>query len=147
MYYADFLVGIFRSPSAVPDFLASILISNSKYPECGGWKPSQLQCMRLGFISPEKKNISALSRRPHSHSAWFSDTSGRSNVCFQLPGFEQILSKNKTLFYTDFLRIFFCSRNFFGNKLLCTVVFTGCGGQEGLEGVDEEIDGEQCDQD
>ena len=68
-----------------------------------------------GFHLPwEKEHFSPL-QEASPHSAWFSDTSGRSNVCFQLPGSEQILSKNKTLFYTDFLEdFFFCSRTSLG---------------------------------
>ena len=57
-----------------------------------------------GLHLPGEKEYFSLSRRPQN-SAWFSDTSRRSDV--QLPGSEQILSKDKTVFYTDFLEGFF----------------------------------------
>lgn len=63
--------------------------------------PAAVYEARFNF-SWEKEYFSPL-QEASEHNIWFSDTSGGSNVCFQLPGSEWILSKIKTLFCSKFL--------------------------------------------
>lgn len=63
-----------------------------------GWKQSHLQCVKLSFISPERKNISALSRRPQNTMYGF-PTPGKEPCLFSTAWFRMDFAKNKNTFF------------------------------------------------
>lgn len=57
-----------------------------------GWKQSQMQCTRPSFISPERKNILAISRTQKTMHGFSRPEEGAG--CVQVPGSEWILPKD-----------------------------------------------------
>lgn len=67
------------------------------------------------FHFPWEKEYFSPLREASKHNVWFSDTTGRSCVCFQLPSSEWILPKTRThFFFNKFLEDFFWPLHFLG---------------------------------